>query len=343
MTNRCGGHDVPPRTVSVTETASTVQSRFGGADTARADQLDTLSTVRQAKAGSVARERTRLAAVLGADHPRVAALDRKVQADAKVNAQISRAFALASTAGPQADKNTYIVHGHVRNRDLSPVPNVTVAVYTGEGELVRLFGHDCTDERGHFMLCAKRDKREVEATRISTATTIDKDIVDSQKRAAAAAPAAAGDATSAPPPPDGQTGEVGVNPQPIETTSADTERTGRGFFLQVTDENQRVLGGDRQSLAPELGRVDYREIILGAAVCTPPPDSIGGAGISTERTRWLGNSREREVHDLTKTKKGCQIDEIAADRRVFFKTEEDAVKAGYDRCAYCFGKAKSKR
>jgi hypothetical protein len=358
MTNHCGGHDVPPRTVSVSETVSTVQSRVGGADTVRASQLDGLSTLRQAKAGSVARERTRLAAVLGADHPRVVALDRKVEADAKVNAQITRALDTAQTAGPKADANTWIVHGHVRNRDLSPAPNVTVALYTADGQWARLFGHDCTDERGHFMLCAKRDKREtVESMQTTAEATTDKDLTGAQKRAAAAAiegdtrtapagdskTAPSGDAVGAPPPPPPQTGEVGVSPQRIEMTSVEVERASRELYLQVTDENQRVLGGDPRPLVPELGRVDYREIILGGAVCTLPPDSTGRTGAGVEPTRWLGNSRDRELHDLTKTRKGCQIDEIAADRRVYFKSEDDAVKAGYDRCAYCFGRAKSKR
>lgn len=61
------------------------------------------------------------------------------------------------------------------------------------------------------------------------------------------------------------------------------------------------------------------------------------------KTRYLGNSRIREVHDLEKVKKQCQIDEIAPDRQVYFRTEREAVAAGYDYCRYCFGKQKSKR
>jgi hypothetical protein len=132
--------------------------------------------------------------------------------------------------------------------------------------------------------------------------------------------------------------------------------TGAGLYLRVTDNRQMLLGGDPRPLVPRQGQVDYREIIIGGEACTPPPggdtqsrppagggSAGGGTAPGTTPTQFLGNSRDREVHDLKNAKKTCQIDKIAADRRVYFKTAADAVKAGYDYCAYCFGKAKSKR
>ena len=40
---------------------------------------------------------------------------------------------------------------------------------------------------------------------------------------------------------------------------------------------------------------------------------------------------------------GCKIAEIRPDQRYFFQTVAQAEKLGYDYCAYCFGKARSKR
>lgn len=81
-----------------------------------------------------------------------------------------------------------------------------------------------------------------------------------------------------------------------------------------------------------------------------PPQTVsecqipgGSAASVVEKMPLLGNSHVRELHDLNNVKKQCQIDGIAADHRVYFRSEREAVKAGYDYCAYCFGRNKSKR
>lgn len=71
---------------------------------------------------------------------------------------------------------------------------------------------------------------------------------------------------------------------------------------------------------------------------TPRP---GGGGSAV--TRYLGNSNSREFHDLENVTGACQVDEIAPDRRVYYATREAALAAGYDFCAFCFGRALSQR
>ncbi|MFN0140309.1 MAG: hypothetical protein ACKVQW_09510 [Pyrinomonadaceae bacterium] len=78
------------------------------------------------------------------------------------------------------------------------------------------------------------------------------------------------------------------------------------------------------------------------AAC-PAPAIVASVTSADEPTQLLGNSHARELHDLQNTKTNCRINQISADHRVFFKTEEDAIKAGYDYCYYCFGKGKSMR
>ncbi len=60
-------------------------------------------------------------------------------------------------------------------------------------------------------------------------------------------------------------------------------------------------------------------------------------------TRYLGNSSTHEFHDLQNVRTGCRIDEIRWDHRVYFKSEDGAISAGYDYCAHCFGAEKSRR
>lgn len=65
---------------------------------------------------------------------------------------------------------------------------------------------------------------------------------------------------------------------------------------------------------------------------TPRPFAPG-----SRVTRWLGNTRSGEVHDLDARTPNCQIDEIRLDRRFYFAGLEEAARFGYDPCAYCLG------
>ena len=55
--------------------------------------------------------------------------------------------------------------------------------------------------------------------------------------------------------------------------------------------------------------------------------------------RYLGNSKTREIHDLSKTTKACKIDKIKDDHKVFFGSVEEIEKArnelGYKGCKWC--------
>ncbi len=55
--------------------------------------------------------------------------------------------------------------------------------------------------------------------------------------------------------------------------------------------------------------------------------------------RYLGNSRTREIHDLSNTKKSCKIDKIKDDNKIFFGSIEEIEKArnelGYKGCKWC--------
>ncbi len=83
-----------------------------------------------------------------------------------------------------------------------------------------------------------------------------------------------------------------------------------------------------------------------AAAAGPPKINPLAIEIETETEqlkRYLGNSDTREFHDMLNKKPGCRIEEIRSDHRVHFLTEKEATDMGYDYCACCFGKAKSRR
>lgn len=60
-------------------------------------------------------------------------------------------------------------------------------------------------------------------------------------------------------------------------------------------------------------------------------------------TRFLGNSHSREVHDTANPNAACRIEAIRFDRRIYFAGADQAVELGYDLCAFCFGRAQSRR
>jgi len=216
---------------------------------------------------------------------------------------------------------------------LKPVPQATVALYTCDGQWLRQFGYDCTDADGHFKLAVRSNNFQVGQVSAGVGTVQEAVSVKTVQPAADAGTPQAG------------TDAKGV--QPGAAAGSASAKDGR-MCLRVTDSKQTALGGDTSPLTLQPGRVDYREIILEGTVCASPPDGSPGPAPqgdpgTIEKTRFLGNSHNREVHDLKNTKKNCRIDQISADHRVFFKTAEDAIKAGYDYCAYCFGKTKSRR
>ncbi|MES9852191.1 MAG: hypothetical protein ABW170_10200 [Candidatus Thiodiazotropha sp. L084R] len=92
---------------------------------------------------------------------------------------------------------------------------------------------------------------------------------------------------------------------------------------------------DPRVLYPAPGVINYRDLIV---------HSEGDTGSQCNfASRLVGNSASRELHDTDNEKKGCRLAAIRPDHRVSFQDEAQAEKIGYDFCAYCFGKGRSKR
>lgn len=56
--------------------------------------------------------------------------------------------------------------------------------------------------------------------------------------------------------------------------------------------------------------------------------------------QYLGNTNTREVHDLQREQRNCQIDEIMRARHAVTFSPDTLSQArtdGFDNCAYCLG------
>ena len=106
------------------------------------------------------------------------------------------------------------------------------------------------------------------------------------------------------------------------------------LYVAVQDKNNEVMHVECVPVHPAAGGLSYRDIKL---------DIVSRTGRDNFPTQFLGNSGTREVHDLNNEKKNCHIDWIRTDHRLYFQSTKLAEKAGYDYCAHCFGKEKSRR
>ena len=138
--------------VSFDEVSREFDKRIAGTDQLRAEQLEQLIVVRQAKATALKREEARLTKKLGASHPRVA----EISARRNMNSLLVRDLNVEATRArvdvPQVDDKTWAVFGFVRDKDFNGVPNLTVALYDEKGNWVEQLGYACTRKDGSFKL-----------------------------------------------------------------------------------------------------------------------------------------------------------------------------------------------
>ncbi|MBB3191862.1 hypothetical protein [Halomonas cerina] len=104
------------------------------------------------------------------------------------------------------------------------------------------------------------------------------------------------------------------------------------LWLHVLDPEGKVVVTDSEAVWPTSGVLDYRDL-------TVDPAKVGGG---EAQTRYLGNASTLELHDLENSKPQCRVDTIRAAFRKPYKTQKAAVADGFDFCAYCFGREKSK-
>ncbi len=205
-----------------------LEQAITGADPARATGLQDLHRVRAAKTKGMEREQARLGQKFGARDARVLALQQRIESDRGFVRDLAIEIDHARTEAPVADENTWIVHGFVRDKELTGIPNLTVAIFDEKGVWMREVGFACTDARGYFKLSFSS--------------------------------ARAGEGTS--------------TFSPAAATTRAATRVPE-FFIHVLDKTGSHICIDKRPLTPQLGNVDYREIILGngTGTCRPPEDA----------------------------------------------------------------------
>jgi hypothetical protein len=140
-----------PQQVPVAQISETLEKTIADLDHARAADLAEMGEVRTAKFAGLARDRDRLAAKLGATHPRVLALDGSLALHAQTSPGFASEIAASSVTPPSVNQSSWALHGNVIDESRAPVPGVTVALYQKDVWAQRL-GFACTDANGYFVL-----------------------------------------------------------------------------------------------------------------------------------------------------------------------------------------------
>lgn len=123
-----------------------------GADPFRTQALTGLRRLRVVKANIMAREEASLAKSLPPDHPSRVDLGKRLGLNEGLVRDLAVEIKRSQLAVPTVDEKTWVLHGYVRRRDLSGVPNLTVALYDQKGKRLQQLSYACTDPEGYFKL-----------------------------------------------------------------------------------------------------------------------------------------------------------------------------------------------
>jgi hypothetical protein len=137
---------------SAEELSQDFDKQVSVADVRRAEALEGLQTMRSAKTSSLKREQARLSLKLGNEHVRVQQMARAVAENERFASNLAVEIVRAKTVIPVVNKNSWAMHGYVRNEDLQGQPDLTVALYDPTGHRVEPLGYACTDRFGYFEL-----------------------------------------------------------------------------------------------------------------------------------------------------------------------------------------------
>ena len=287
------------RKIARAQIKQTVDDGIKANDEIRVAGLKGLVRLRSGKARLQQRERKRISEKYNDKNALTRQIDAALDANGNYISGLRMEITRATTPVEKIDDNTWVVQGHVYDRQGSPIANAGITLYRADQTKIEAVTPVKTNNKGYYRLASRGEKR---------------------------AAAEGGQGSSA--------GLQRLSSGLRINTNLSTSVT---VFVRATTPDDPDVHADSTLVTPKAGLCSYRDIIIDTVV----HDTSGKKGHKT--TQYLGNSATRELHDLKNEKKRCQIDAIRFDHRVNFKTPEQAIAAGYDYCAYCFGREKSRR
>jgi len=302
------------RKVSRLEVFQTFQDSYRANDALRVEGLRSLLSIRQKKAKLQERDQHRIEDKYGQKAGQLEKLENKQKANLDFIRGLGMELNRAKTQPDKVDAESWEVQGRVYDRLAEPLANAKVALFGVDGRQVDKVKEAATDVNGNYRLTYKGKQKDI----VEVAS--DQELLGLLRgmRIGTAAKEDTG---------------LRIN------TNIDI-RIQASVFVRASFGKKEPVYADSTPMVARPGVSHYRDIILNLdqyASYKPSKDK------DIRSTRFLGNSATRELHDLQNEQNGCRINQMRLDHMFNFKTIKMAQEIGYDFCAYCFGKDKSKR
>ena len=299
--------------ISIEQIEGTLKQAPERMDRERNQGLAQLTSVKRAKLVQARRERARMEQRYGADHPRVLAADARMKREhgMLVNTRAERDRAGAPLLEKEPD--AWVVHGYVRSQEGEGISKARVALFPDRDGHKDALIETVTDRNGYYKLSWSPGARgDQTGSEKDTVEKHESESKNTQEEANAA----------------GARINANRNAYRLRMKASAIKNP---VYLGASHQGAQTV--DARSLYPTPGSSSYRDIELNSE----------NSDDCRLKTRYLGNSGTRELHDLRNEQPGCLIARIRPDHRVYFTGEKQAQALGYDYCAYCYGPDRSKR
>lgn len=134
------------------DTVSDIDQVITISDGVRKLGLDQAKLLQSAKTDALTREKTRLAAELGENHPRVKTLTNRLAFEAGRKTVLQSERQKLDLPVQEAAPTQVLIRGRVLDQNQQPLADLTVALADQKGKWLRAYGYTCTDKQGFFSL-----------------------------------------------------------------------------------------------------------------------------------------------------------------------------------------------
>lgn len=139
-------------TSDASQAADQLKNTLSSADSSVNQGIQTLGLVHQARLSQASRTVAALAALYGANDPRVQAAKAAVTATKTTIARVSMVGQQATAPSVQVAKAGWALQGHVFDAQLQPAAKFTVFLVDANKTFLQLYGFAYTDDTGYFLI-----------------------------------------------------------------------------------------------------------------------------------------------------------------------------------------------
>jgi hypothetical protein len=137
-----------------------IDASFDKVENLRREGLERIKLFHSVKNKALKKEKERLSAKLGADHLRVKRVAARLQYNQGLFKDLNVEIEKAKIRVPSFDKDSWMVHGRVLDKDKKGVSGLTVGLFDEKGNWVKKLGYGCTDKRGYFYIIYPKNGEE---------------------------------------------------------------------------------------------------------------------------------------------------------------------------------------